>query len=103
MGSQLTPDQRRLAERMSELSEQTWCAGWMDGLEFALWSALEGGPRTYGRLDLTDEHLGELRRLSDTCGGWIVFDDDSEETFLPLADWAARFEAWREGGEPGLR
>ena len=49
---------------MSDLSEEAWCAGRMEGLEFELWAALVGGPREYGRLQLTTSHIERLRELS---------------------------------------
>jgi hypothetical protein len=42
MLSDLTPDQRALARYMSDLSEEAYCAGWMSGLEYALWDGLIG-------------------------------------------------------------
>lgn len=82
MLQQLDPHARALADFMSELSEEAYCAGWMDGLEFELWRALIGGPRTYGRLEITDEQLARLRELSEAAKGWIVFDDAEEETLV---------------------
>lgn len=84
MLEQLDPDSRALADFMSELSEAAYCAGWMNGLEFELWQALIGGPRTYGRLEITDEQLARLRDLSEAAKGWIVFDDVGGETLVPL-------------------
>ncbi len=72
---------------MSELSEAAYYAGWMHGLEFALWRAVTEGPRRYGRLDITAEHVSKLRELSDSAGGWIVFDDKTEETYMSLDEW----------------
>jgi hypothetical protein len=34
--------QRQLADYMSDLSEEAYSAGWMNGLEYALWDALTG-------------------------------------------------------------
>jgi hypothetical protein len=92
----LTATQRRLAECMSELSEEAYCAGWMLELEYALWEALVDGRSEYGRLELTDEHRSRLRQLSDECGGWVVFDEVTEETWLPTAEWQARFGLWKK-------
>jgi hypothetical protein len=39
----LTPAQLELAEYMSDLSEEAYCAGWMRDLEYALWDAAYGG------------------------------------------------------------
>jgi hypothetical protein len=83
----LSPDQRRLAGYMSELSERAYCAGWMDGLEFALWEVMQGERSEYGRLVFTEDDWRTLRSLSDRIGGWIIFDNDHEESFLPLAEW----------------
>jgi hypothetical protein len=47
----LTAPQRRLAEFMSELSEEAYYAGWMLELEYALWEALVDGRSEYGRLE----------------------------------------------------
>ncbi len=98
----LTTDQRRLADFMSDLSEQAYCAGWMDGLEYALWEALVGTRREYGRLDLSDTQRMRLRELSEACGGWIVFDDDNEETWLPRVEWEERFSAQRKTRDPAI-
>ena len=95
----LSPDQRRLADYTSELSELAFCAGWMDGLEFALWEAMQGRRDNYGRLVFTPHHRNELRTLSERVGGWIVFDDHTEESFLPLKEWKEVYA--RKNSEPG--
>ena len=78
---------KTLTDYMSELSEEAYFASWMDGLEFALWRAVLEGPRQYGRLDITPEHIVRLRELSDSCGGWIYFDESTEQTFIPASNW----------------
>src|SRR5690348_8549344 len=84
----MTPHAAALRDYMSELSEEAYYAGWMTDLEYALWDAVEHGPRSYGRLELTQEHLGKLRELSAACGGWIRFPEDAaEEEFVPLETW----------------
>lgn len=88
MLSDLDERQRALAESMSWLSEAGYHAGWMTGLEFDLWRGVVDGPFRYGQLDLTADHVAHLHRLSDACGGWIVFDADKEETFVSIDHWA---------------
>lgn len=95
MLADLSSEQRQLAEFMSELSEEAYYAGWMVGLEYALWEALLDGRSAYGRLELTDDHRARLRELSDACGGWIVFDEHSEETWVPTSEWRRRFAIWQ--------
>ena len=87
MIEELTDSQKALAEYMSGLSEEAYFAGWMEGLEYALWKAVVENPFEYGFLQLTEQHIAELTKLSNACGGWIVFDDDSAETFVPIAKW----------------
>jgi hypothetical protein len=98
----LTEEQRMLADFMSELSEEAYCAGWMDGLEFALWEALTEERASYGRLEFDETQVNRLRALSSSCGGWIVFEDIGEETWIPLRDWTSRFAEWKAGGGRAL-
>ncbi len=83
----LDDSQRALADAMSDLSEAGWCAGWMQDTEFELWRGVVDGPFRFGRLQLTSADVERLRRLSAACGGWIVFDGNKEETFVPLDRW----------------
>ena len=93
----LTSEQRELAVYMSELSERSFSAGWMEDLEHALWRSVTVGPFRYGHLELTVEHSSRLKALSDTCGGWIRFDETFEELFVPLAEWIEYYEPARAG------
>jgi hypothetical protein len=95
MPDALTAAQQALADYMSQLSEQAYAAGWIEGLEYALWKALVDGPYKYGRLMLTDDHVGELRRLCEACGGWIRFLDAGKEAFVPLEQWKRIFASSR--------
>ena len=84
----MTPEAAALRDYMSDLSEEAWYAGWMMDLEYALWDAVEHGPRSYGRLDITQQHIANLRELSAACGGWIRFAADApEEEFVSLDTW----------------
>jgi hypothetical protein len=90
----LTPTQRELATLMSEISEQMWRAGWMMGVEHELWSAVMSGAGNGGRLIPTQAQLDELARLSKEIGGWIVFDNEREETFVAMTEWVVRHAKW---------
>jgi len=39
-----------------------------------------------------------LRALAHAAGGWIVFDDEHEETLVSFTEWEARFARWCAGG-----
>jgi hypothetical protein len=95
MPDTLTTAQQALADYMSQLSEQAYAAGWIEGLEYSLWKALVDGPYKYGLLMLTDNHVRELRRRAETCGGWIRFLDAGEEAFVPLEQWTRIFASSR--------
>ncbi|GGB12492.1 hypothetical protein GCM10011511_40160 [Puia dinghuensis] len=64
----------------------------MDGLEYELWEILNGVKSHYYRHMVTQEELQQLKVLSEQCGCWIIFDDESEETALDLESWKKRFE-----------
>ena len=46
MINDLTPTQRDLAELTSDISENAWRAGWMQGLEYELWTAVKSPATT---------------------------------------------------------
>lgn len=96
MIEKLSEKERSLAEYMSDLSEEAYGAVWMDGLEYALWYVVINGPRDYGRLSITSEHIVILKELSCHVGGWIYFDDDLEETFINIDDWLAKYSKDRQ-------
>ena len=82
------PAAEALCAYMSELSEEAYYAGWMQGLEFALWDAVVYGPRQYGHLHIEAAHIARLRELASRCGGWIYFDERvNQESFVPAAEW----------------
>jgi hypothetical protein len=90
-----TPEQRALAQYMSELSEEAYCAHWMADLEYNLWEAVVGLRREFGRTTISHAKKQKLRELGDDCAGWIVFENDVGETWLPLEAWQQRFKAWQ--------
>lgn len=97
---ELTPAQRELADYMSDLSEEHYCAGWLNDLEFALWGFVVDGPGMFGVLRVTPGKIARLIQLSSACGGWIVWrDEDQSETSLPMTEWLALY-AEHEGEVP---
>ncbi len=94
MINDLTAPQRELHDLMSSMSEQAWSAGWMQGLEYELWKAVQSPAYKVGRLQLGSTQCDRLRQLSEECEGWIAFDDQHEEIFVPQAQWLTRYEDW---------
>ena len=91
MLTDLSRDQRALADAMIEISEGAYCAGWMDGLEYSLWHLMTTGQTRYGRAQVTSDELIRLRNLSERCGGWIVWDEQREEIFVSSEHWLRMF------------
>ena len=65
-----TPEARALYDYMSYLSEECYCAGWMDGTEAACWEAMRDGDTWWGMGYIAPYQARELKRLSDAAGGW---------------------------------
>jgi hypothetical protein len=82
---------RELYETMSDISEDCYCAGWMMGLEFALWDALQDGDLRYGQGLMDVDQLEKCRTLSTKLDGWIIWIDDSIDAELPASEWGPRF------------
>ncbi len=99
---------RCLARRLSEISQSSVAARWLNDLEFMVWQDLTDrrlvedllvSPEGDVLPPLEETEKEELRRLSEAIGGWIVYDpEDAQDraAFVPLADWTTRFEAWLE-------
>ena len=83
--------QIELYELMSEISEDCYCAGWMMGLEYAIWGALQDGDLRYGMGEMDAASLMRCRALSLTLGGWIVWVDDDTDPSLTHEHWGPRF------------
>ncbi|MDO7876570.1 hypothetical protein Q5H93_17630 [Hymenobacter sp. ASUV-10] len=77
---------------MSDISEEGWCAEWLDGLEHVLWHIVQTGPAKYGRTFVDEQQIQQLKELSELTGGWIIFDDETEETAISLAEWQKVFQ-----------
>jgi hypothetical protein len=79
-----------LLKLMSWISEERWCAGWLRNLEYILWDAVTG--RREGICSL--EEIDELKYLSEKCGGWIIWHEQSRsEKFLPMQERLRLYDA----------
>lgn len=97
-------DARELANFMSELSEDCFHAGWLDGWEYVLWNSLvnslEGG-YPLGKDCISKRDHSRLWRLKEACGGWIIWVEDHGRRFVPIEVWekhlaAAPKDKWRD-------
>ena len=93
--AKLTPEQRALAEAMSDVSELAYCAGWMDGTEYEVWRLLhEGGRWGWAGTEHLAPVVAEVRSAFERAGCWIVWDDEREEQPVTLEAWRPLYEAW---------
>lgn len=82
----LTPDQHRLRDLISDISETCWYAGWLSETEFDVWRlATEGG--SWGRCSAAEieGQVAEVMRLAKELGVW---------------DWQVRYDAWKRTARP---
>ena len=90
----LTPLQRLLARRLSELSEQAWCCSWFPDWEYLAWNTVMTGRGATYRQMLSRQNIEELRWLADAVKGWIV-DEPRRSRFVPLPEWERLLAAWK--------
>jgi hypothetical protein len=87
----MTDKQLELYELMSDISEDCYYAGWMMGLEYAIWGALQDGDRRYGAGEMDAEQLEQCRALAKELDGWVIWYDDDSDPELPIEEWGPRF------------
>lgn len=94
----LSPEQHRLRDQISQVSEACLYAGWASETEFAVWRlATEGG--SWGRCSATElkSQLNEIKALAHALGEWVVWSDraDCDNEPVDLAQWRIRYDEWR--------
>ena len=99
-----SPYARLLYQKMSDISEDSWCAGWLSGNEYALWEILHGARHEYGWGDVRYEDLEELRILSEHARGWIWTGPDKEYTpqLVTFAEWESIRAEWGKAHPEGV-
>ena len=84
---------RQLVAAMSDMSEELYCAGWMSGIEYTLWSYVVGTPGP----GLADQ-VEQLRKLAALAGGWWHWPRVVQrETFVPMDEWLEMYGRWLLG------
>ena len=101
----LTDPQWDLYDRMSEISEDCHCAGWIGGNEYAIWNAMVNGDSGPAHRRMSARLLRRCQKLSAETGGWIFWAGSTAGAdqpqgmagprFAPMAQWLVMFEEWR--------
>jgi hypothetical protein len=91
-----------LSELISNISEETWCAGWMKDIEFHLWAAThdeaiedETFVLSTDAYNLHVDDVFQLGLLSERVGGWIVWKNGQGAVLVPLAEWLQLYNEWK--------
>ncbi|HKQ92323.1 MAG TPA: hypothetical protein VJZ77_16820 [Blastocatellia bacterium] len=95
---------KRLLSLMEEVSEDHYCAGWLNGLEYRLWQAALQYPQPYkfGVEAIEEKKVEELKGLAEELQEWAVWDDQAgEEKLIPLKDWKRIFAASKTASDSG--
>ncbi|MHC5718827.1 MAG: hypothetical protein ACYTX0_43875 [Nostoc sp.] len=77
-----------LRQMMSNISEKMWSAGWLDGLEFLLWTKVrQCSP------DLTLREIADFNFYAGLAAGWWMWDKEKKsEVFVSLKEWIDIYE-----------
>jgi hypothetical protein len=94
----LTPEEHRLRDLLSDISEVCLFAGWYVDTEFEVWRlATEGGSWGRGDATLLREELAQAMALSRRLRRWIVWSpsEGSDHRAIDLDEWERRYQQWR--------
>ena len=79
---------------MTGLSEEGFCAGWMTGLEYALWQIPSGAH--YGMVKISENVATLLRLLAEEAGGWWYWDEhDDGPKFVDTETWIGMVKKYK--------
>lgn len=81
-------DANALEQAMCDISEDCYCAGWLNSLEFDLWTFCLNGPGDYGMGKVEQDDIDRLKKWSGRAGGWWQY-----QRFVPLAEWQQIYAA----------
>lgn len=78
---------KRLADYMSDLSEEAFSARWLMRLEYLLWAEITE-PADDSLVGLSAEEIDRLTTLANECSGWIMWDNSAEGViWVPTQIW----------------
>ena len=76
-----------LLRMMEDISEDCWCAGWLQDLEFTLWTAVITGNLDFG-WGMQERELTRLKHLNEMAGGWWIWaDEEKGRRFVSTEEW----------------
>jgi hypothetical protein len=85
---------KELAEEISRISEDTYCAGWLSGIEFMLWDVVKlcdvVKDSRLESLYVSQDSVRKLRELNQKSGGWWYW--DKFRVFVTNEEWSKILE-----------
>jgi hypothetical protein len=76
-----------LLRMMEDISEDCWCAGWLQDLEYTLWRAVITGNLDFG-WGMQERELTRLKHLHEMAGGWWIWaDEEKGRRFVSTEEW----------------
>lgn len=91
--------QELLLRTMKDYNEyHWWSSGWLDGLEYDLWSFVCGDvdsmwDTSFGR-GLKESDRDRLLTLAVDAGGWYYWSENKDDVlFIPMAKWLDLYDA----------
>lgn len=93
-GNALTPDQVRLWDALSDISDTNWNSGWMGDQEFAIWAVLCGHRPPDHWCDAEQAKLVHDLETEALC--WFTYESQLGVVRVTLEEWNTLYRAWRE-------
>lgn len=84
----LTDAQYDLFDRMSEISEDCLCAGWVTGNEYSIWNTITLGDPGSAYPRMNPRLVRRCKQLANEISGWIHWTADGPQS-VPMAQWLA--------------
>jgi hypothetical protein len=81
--------QECLEHRMSDISEDCYCAGWLNNLEHSLFNLMLKGGGDFGAGSVSAKDADEMKVLAKLSDSWIIWDDGCKA--IPLNEWIVKY------------
>ena len=75
-----------------EISTEAYMAGWMSGVEVAMWEIIKGirTDTNYGAVNIGQKTLEFIQQLHNESGGWVVWDEKTLR-FVAEREWQSLY------------
>lgn len=83
---------RELANLISSISEDRFCAGWCSSIEHTVWEAVQDPQSSF----ISEDERNHLKLLSKECNGWVYWEHYEGETFLWISEWEKFHKSYLE-------